>query len=445
MKRTHLLDFEIIPLYENMNKHLARENLFEPKMMKEHYFKAWFVCFVSSLFVLYNYMQATLFNSLSVDLMRTFHIQAQETGFLSAIYLFAVAIISIPLGLALDRYSTKKLTLITLGVCVAGAWLFAFAPTLWVAQIARFIGGLGGSFALLGSFVLITRWIPPNKIGLVTGLVITMAIIGGCLSQTPMVLLSQSLGWRGAVLSSAGFGIVIWLLIAIFVQDYPKTPTFQNRHPTMPKEKNLLKAMRYKEIWLGSLYNCMLSYSIVLFGAIWGNHYLVEIYYLSAFHASFIIIMLYLGDLIGSLTYGWISDRIRNRKWLMILGAAISVILILLLLYKNIQSATSLTVIFFLLGFTSSSSSLSHSLIIKNVPQNIIGTAQGLAGVIIILSAALIQPFSGWIVDLSPGQEPHDVFSEQNYHIILLMVLVGAIIGFIISIFIRDKSRTNES
>jgi hypothetical protein len=50
---------------------------------------------------------------------------------------------------------------------------------------------------------------------LVVGVVVTMAMVGGILAQTPLALLTQNIGWRMAMQLVVAFGAVFYRFAVI--------------------------------------------------------------------------------------------------------------------------------------------------------------------------------------------------------------------------------------
>src|SRR4051812_41777784 len=92
-----------------------------------HHKLAWIVTLTASLFFFYEFIQLNLFNSIDVDLMRDFHLDAMQLGQLSSMYFYANAIFLFPAGNLLDRYSTKLLLLLAVVLCTVGTFLFGIA------------------------------------------------------------------------------------------------------------------------------------------------------------------------------------------------------------------------------------------------------------------------------------------------------------------------------
>jgi len=100
---------------------------------------AWLVCLSASLLVAYEFFNQTVFGSLSVPLMKAFHLNAGQLGVLSSTYFYANALFLIPAGLLLDRYSTRAWILVAMLFCTVGTFGFALAPNAETAGVFRFI------------------------------------------------------------------------------------------------------------------------------------------------------------------------------------------------------------------------------------------------------------------------------------------------------------------
>ena len=100
-------------------------------------------------------------------------------------------------------------------------FLFSAATELWQAELCRFVTGIGGAFCLLSCVRLASRWFPPYRMALVIGLVVTFAMMGGMIAQTPFTILVDHVGWRSTLFWDAVMGLAMLVWIGVFVKDYP--------------------------------------------------------------------------------------------------------------------------------------------------------------------------------------------------------------------------------
>ena len=184
--------------------------------------QSWVVCFSAALFFFFIFIQINMFNAIHPYLIRAFSVNAEQLGQISASYFYGNVLFLFPAGLALDRYSTRKIILLTMLLCIIGTTGFAFATTFWQAFLSRLLVGFAGAFCFISCVRLVSRWFSPRKMATVIGLIVTVAMCGGMVAQTPFALLNHILGWRHALLVDAGVGLVMLCAIFLWVQDIPK-------------------------------------------------------------------------------------------------------------------------------------------------------------------------------------------------------------------------------
>lgn len=291
----------------------------------QHKTLAWLATLTAALFFFYEFIQLNLFNAIDVQLMQDFQLNAPQLGQLASMYFYANALFLFPAGILLDRFSTKKLLLCAIALCTVGTFVFALSSNYFLAACARFLVGSGASFCFLSCIRIASRWFPASRMALVTGIIVTMAMLGGMVAQTPMALLSHAIGWRQAVILDSFLGIFIGLATLFFVQDRPP-----NSQEAAKADKATLKnmglwrcisyAVTNPQNWLGGIYTSLLNLPVFLLGALWGIHYLMEVHHLSDVQASYATTLFFVGVIIGSPIYGWFSDYIGLRRLPMIIG-----------------------------------------------------------------------------------------------------------------------------
>lgn len=405
----------------------------------------WLVCFSASLFFFFEFMQLNVFNALNPALMETFHINAVRLGHLSANYFYADVLFLFPAGIILDRVSTRKVIILAMLVSVLGTFGFAFSQSIWQAEICRFVTGISASFCLLSNVRLASRWFEPRRMALVIGLIVTWAMIGGMLAQTPFTLLTDRLGWRLTMIIDASLGAVLFLLIVLFVKDYPpgSEHIYQEQQSLLHRLgfwRSLSLTVKNVQNWLAGLYTSFMNLPIFLLGAMWGSLYLVQVRGLSRPDSSLVTSMLFIGTIIGSPLVGWISDRVRRRRSPMIIGAIVSLVLMLWLIYAPSLSFGTLLVIFLALGLITSTQIISYPLIAESNPLAVTGTAGGLASVL-IMAGGFTQPLFARLMQWHWNHRMVDNvpwFSVTDYRLALAIMPIAFFLGLIIALIIRE-------
>ena len=405
----------------------------------------WVVCFSAALFFFFEFMQVNMFNALDPALIKTFHMSTVQLGHLSANYFYANVIFLFPAGMLLDRISTRKIIIVAMFTSVLCTFGFAASHAVWQAEICRFVTGIGGSFCLLSNVRLASRWFDPRRLALVIGLIVTFAMIGGMAAQTPFTLLTDSIGWRMTLMIDASVGLLMLGLIILLVQDFPSGGAKTHaEHQQLLRSigfwKVLLQTIKNPQNWLGGLYTSLMNLPIFLFGAMWGSLYLVQIRHLSRPESSVVISMLFIGTIVGSPVIGWLSDKIRQRRLPMIVGAIVALGLILLLMYTPHLSFISLALLFLALGFITSTQIISYPLIAESNSLALTGTAEGLASVLIMAGGFTIPLFAslmGWYWS-HPYMNHIPIYSSSDYRVALSIMPIGFVLGLIMSLLVRE-------
>lgn len=406
----------------------------------------WLVCFCAALFFFYEFIQMNMLNSLGAAIAKEFMITATQLGNLSACYFYANLIFLLIAGLLLDRYSTRTIILVSMITCVLGTVLLAFSHSLLLACICRFISGVGSAFCFLSSVRLASRWFPPKKLALIIGLVVTMAMLGGVVAQSPLIALSAHIGWRNSLLVIACLGVLITFIIWKFVQDRPAGHELafqveQQQLQTMGFWQGQKEAFLKSQNWLGGIYTCLLNQPVSLLGALWGNSYLQKVHHLSATDASYVTSMIFLGTVVGSPLAGWISDRMGRRCRPMIIGAALSIVMVLAIIYMPHLTMANLLVMFLMLGFLTSTQVISYPTIAESNPRILTATSVSIVSICAIGGYAVFQPMFGRIMDAHwDGQLEAGVriYSAADYHFAITVLPIMFAVALIAALFLRE-------
>jgi len=401
----------------------------------------WLVCFAAACFFFYEYMQLTVFNAINPALMQEFHMNAAQAGAMSSHYFYANVLFLFPAGLILDRFSTRKIIIAAMIICTVFTYLFAVSTSLHMADFSRLMTGVGGAFALLSCVRLASRWFPAKKLALIMGLIVTLAMAGGIVSQTPMTYLTITYGWRDAMIMDASLGVVLTILIGVFVKNYPPGHR-QYYHET--SHVGLLSALKQvfsnANNWLAGIYTCVVNLPLFLLGAIWGSLYLMQVHHFTHAQSSYITTMLFVGMVIGSPLIGWIPDHIQNRKMPMVIGAILSLAVFLIIMYIPHMSLLTAIGLFLLLGILVSSQIIGYPLIAESNPRALTGAAEGI-GSVLIMSGGILQGLFGYLMDYNWNHTMHNnvaFYSVSDYRLAMMIMVVGFVLGIFAATAIKE-------
>lgn len=404
----------------------------------------WLVVMTSAVLFFYSFIQMNLMNPIGAELMHVFDINARQLGTLSSMYFYGNFILLFPAGLLLDRFSVRKIILFALVLATVGMFLFAFSTDYTVAAISRFAYGLAGAFGFLSAIRLASRWFPPKKLALVSGCIVTFAMLGGMVAQAPMELLTEAFGWRNASIIFGVLGIALILLVFIIVRDYPSDYKVEGGEKDISglgfwRSVRMVVFNRYN--WLGGLYTTLMNLPIFTLGVIWGSMYLTQVDLLSKTRAADVDSMIFFGTLVGAPLVGWLSDKVKLRVMPMFIGAVVSLALIFIIMYTLHLSFAVLMVLFFLLGLITATQVISYPTIAELNSPLVTGSAISIISLLLMASGFICQPLFGWLMDLRWNHlmvHGIKIYSLQNFRTALWIIPVGFIISIVLSLLIKE-------
>lgn len=370
-------------------------------------FMAWIVCLSAGLFFFYEFFQLNIFDVINQPLRADFKINATQLSWMSSTYLWADILFLLPAGVILDRFSTRRVILIAMLVCVLGTVGFALTDSFIIASFCHFLSGIGNAFCFLSCVVLVSHWFPPRRQALVIGTLVTMAFIGGMMAHTPFAYLNDFFGWRKALLIDGGVGAVLLFWIYCVVQDKPEEKMTEVSDHIQTNEGHMvpsfMKALANPQNWLAGLFTSLLNLPIMVLCALWGASYLQVVHHLPEMAASNVVSLIFMGSVIGCPLVGWLSDSQGRRKPLMIIGAVATLITVMPLCMDINFSQFGLSVLFFALGFFTSTQVITYPLVAESNQADSTGAATGIASVIIMGGGGVGQVLFGWLMAQHAG------------------------------------------
>jgi len=373
--------------------------------------------------------------SVMVDsLMRDLKVQALALGSLSAFFYYPYMAMQVPVGILVDRFSLRWLLTSMVLVCAIGCIIFSLSNQIQVAAFARLIMGFGAAFAFVSALKIAATWFPTRQFGLLAGLTQATGMLGASIGQMPMAFFVLHIGWRYTLLCIAGIMILLSLLIAFIVRD----PSARLQSPCLKKNflhtpwSGLMEVLNNKQSWWNALFAGLLFAPTAAFAELWGVKFLRETYHLNHEIAAMAI---------GGPIVGWISDRIKRRKIVLLLSAFFSFILISIVLLIPHFPVTLLFSLLFLYGVANTGVATSYALASEINPQAISGTSVAFANMASVLVGAGFQPIVGWLLEKNWNGVIANgiaVYSATNFRWALLVLPASALLALMIACGIKE-------
>jgi MFS family permease len=387
----------------------------------------WFVLSLTALFYCYEYLLRIQPSAMSADLRQHYGIDEAAFGNLFAIYYYIYTFMQLPVGLLLDRFGLRIALSMACFSCALGTFLFASSHYLWIAQIGRFLIGLGAAFGFVGVLTAAAIWSPKKYFSLIAGLANTLGMLGGLIGNNLIAWLIKEIGWRNTTFLFAAAGI---LLATLLFFSLSKTPSL-TADKTKSKEKaitfkdlgiEVLFLLKKRQFWLiafigGILYTCL-----SVFAELWGVPYLHEVKHLSNQASVLIVSMIFLGWAIGSPLVGFFSNYIRDYSNVLFYGALGAALCIGIALYLPGLSTSVIAFFLFLFALFSSSQVIIFLMIKPLGSERMVGSTMALTNTMVMLVGAILQPVIGNVVELIKVNPLLKSISMYHYPIALLIL-----------------------
>ncbi len=365
--------------------------------------RGWWIWSVGALAFAYAFFHRVSPSVMYDYLMADFAASAAVVGNLAACYFYAYAAMQLPVGLMVDRFGPRRLLIAATLTAGLGSFLFALATTLASAYAARLLIGAGSGVMFVATLKLASQYLPANRFALVTGLTMAVAMVGAVGGQAPLAALVEAIGWRQAMYVGAGLGLALALLIWLLART-PGGPSAAGGRLAGGTGHSVGAALgvvlRNPQTWLAGLFSALMSGPMLSFGVLWAVPYLVQIQGLGRAEAGAGASLMLVGWAIGAPGFGWLSDRIGRRKPVMLATALATLLGWTALLGPETVPVEWALALIFLLGITSSTMALAFAVSRELNPPGHSGLATSFPNFTSMLTAAALQPFVGWLLDL---------------------------------------------
>ncbi|OFX02699.1 MAG: hypothetical protein A3D94_01070 [Alphaproteobacteria bacterium RIFCSPHIGHO2_12_FULL_66_14] len=338
--------------------------------------------------------------TIGLDLMRDLQIGPEALGALTGAFFFGFSAMQIPCGFFFDRYGPRRTVSGMLLLAVAGAALFTLAPNWPLLLTGRALMGAGFGVMLIGTMVVISRWFPPDRFSTLSGIVLSVGLMGNLLATTPLAWGTELIGWRGVFAIVVAFSAVAALAVWLIVRDAPPGHPFLERKAESPAEmlRGLAEVLRNPALpYILALNFCNYACTFTVQG-LWGGPFLREVHGLSRIDSGNVLLVAVIAYQLGMLVFGPLDRVLDTRKWIAIAGtSAIAAILGTLALWGHPPLWLAIGAIV-AIGFLSASSTMVMTHGRGIFPDRLIGRGMATMNTSVMLGVGCMQTLSGIIL-----------------------------------------------
>ena len=385
---------------------------------------------MAALFYIYQYILRTPPGVISDDLRETFRMTAEQYSLFGAVYLYAYALLQIPVGKMMDRFGIKSVLIGSIGLCALGALLLGVGEGYHIALLSRILMGIGSAAPFTCAVKIAADAMPANKRGVWTGAVLTLGTMGPIFAGKPLSILAASWGWRELFIVLAACGLLILALMALLVPSHAKYMGKVSSDEPEPDLKELWKTLKQPAILYYAIAAIGLYAPLTVMIDVWGTAFISQLYQLERSNAAGIAMFGYVGLSIGSVLIAWISDR--TNKLVSIIRFCSFALMLCFCCLVFIKLPIALLVICFIaLGTLCGSEMLCFTGVSYYTTPRNSGFILGCVNTLNMLGGGLLNQLIGismdyqWHGDLSPtGVRLYSASEYSNSLLVLLPILL---------------------
>jgi len=422
------------------------------RTIRQSNFFPWIVWTLAALFYCYGFFQRVAPSVMVPDLMLEFGVSAAVLGNLSAFYFYAYAGLQLPIGVMFDHWGARRMLSLAALLCGLGSLLFSWADSMTWAYAGRLLIGAGAGFTWVGTLQLASRWLPPHRFAMVTGLTLMLGMAGAIGGQAPLAAIVEVSGWRGTMLWAAGFALLLAVLIWLVVRDRPdedgprNEPVGDAERATKSLLHGLIGTMANRQSWFVACYGGALTATMLAFAGLWGVPYLMQAYGISRPAAAASTSLLLVGWGIGAPLAGWLSDRLKRRKPLMVLGSLVALATFAAIVYTPGLPLFWARVLFLVNGFFSGAMVLSFAAGREHNRPETAGASMGFVNTFVMAAGAIFQPLIGWLLDQNWDgtlQAGARIYSVGTYRTAFLAIVISGTVSVLMGLLMGETHCRN--
>jgi MFS family permease len=342
----------------------------------------------------------------AVEAQERFSAGASAVSLFLVLQLAVYAALQVPVGVALDRFGSRRMVLAGAVTMAAGQLVLALATDVPTAIAARVLVGAGDAMTFISVLRLVGLWFPGRTVPLVTQLTGILGQLGSITAAYPLVALLHGTSWRATFLGAAATGLLVAILVLVALRDAP-AGTVAAR-PTGLDELRRSLALTWREpgTRIGLYTHLVTQFSGTVFALLWGYPFLVVGEGRSpSTAAGLLTLLVVVGMAVGPLL-GRLCGRWPLRRSVLVFGilGATATVWTVVLLWPGPAPLALLVVLVVVLGTNGPGSMIGFDYARTENPAERMGSASGVVNVGGFVASLLTILAVGAVLDLlTPG------------------------------------------
>lgn len=365
---------------------------------------------------------------IATPLMADLGIGPAELGAMSSAWFISFAVMQFPVGWALDRLGPRLTVTACMAVGVAGALLFAVAPSATVATIAMALLGVGCSPVFMAALYLFARSGPASTFAGLASLFIGLGSLGNLFGAAPLSRASDTFGWRPTMMAMAVlFGLALAVAAAL-VRD-PPAPAEGRRAQDDGVIAGVRAIVRIRALWFLAPITFFAYAILATTRGLWVAPFLEQVSQLDRAMQGNGALAMAIAMTAGAFALGWVEKRLGGAKPTVLASTLLAAVLFAVLALTGHLRGLWAIALFAAIGIALFNYAILMAHARQFFPENLIGRGMTTMNFLFIAGTSAVQIGSGWFIatERAAGLPAASVFASLHW-LFAGLLLVSAVV-----------------
>ena len=391
----------------------------------------WVILSLAWFAYLQSFFHRMAFPPLLPPIMKDLDLTFTMAGSFMSAFLVAYAAFQFPSGYLADRFKYQSYAPLSLAILGVASVCFGLIANFSQGILVRAIMGIGGAMVYVPGMRLLANWFSRKERGTAIGIYTTALGAGSVLAMILMPILQVSVGWRMSFLLVAFPTFLAAILCKLLVKSEPteiglrRIESPKGEGQANASEAGLRAILLGRNMWLMNM--SMFLYA----GAFYGFYTFAPAYLSKVLQGS----LIYAGTILGLSTgllaagivvFGWISDKIGQRKAVYVSGEV--AVGICFALVAIVRESSTLLILILLAGWFMGSEILGYVLASEFHSAAVAGKVTGFVSLFSHMGGVILPIIVGFIVD-----------SYASYIIAFIFISAILFVGAILGAMVRER------
>jgi MFS family permease len=387
----------------------------------------WLIIGVIFVAWLVGYFDKTAINVAAIPISKEFGLNPCQMGLVMSAFFTGFAIMTPFGGFLADKFGARKVLLL---IMILWSFFTGFTGLAWSLTsliFMRFIFGAAEGGFPSSSSVAIVELMPQEQRGRAKAFLVSGASLGIAGGVILVTAICNDFGWRAAFLLLGGCGAT---LAALFFVVSKSMNSGKNRTAWQGMAK-LTEIIKMPLVW--KLAIMQFGVGIFIWGmSSWMPAYWVNVKGLNLIAAGFATAIPSFVAFIGQLAAGWAADKhLTGREGKFIAAMMAIAIVFIYLIYSATTVASAIFYLTVAQVSLAAAAPLSSIIILKYIPEEIVGTATGVANIGLQCAGVVSPVIMGYTIMIFNG----------SYFAIFGLVMVVMVVSMLVSLTVDASAR----